>query len=150
MKKFIKFVLIVAFVFGGWALAAASLHVVRAPGTMAWGYIPVKVQLVPKNNLTFRETYVDTTKWSVADVTNHPTFIDRLQQANKIDLVKKAMETPAPVSVTVNPAAPANNAVGASNDTQAAKTVSSTAGATPATNAQQPTSIFDFSGGQKK
>ena len=38
MRKFIKFVLIVAFVFGGWALAAASLHVVRAPGTMAWGY----------------------------------------------------------------------------------------------------------------
>ena len=29
VKKLIKFVLVVAFVFGGWTLAAASLHVVR-------------------------------------------------------------------------------------------------------------------------
>lgn len=141
MKKLMKFVLIVGFVFGGWALAAASLHVVRAPGTMAWGYIPLNVQLVPKNTLTFRETYVDTTKWSVADVTAHSTFVDRLHQANKLDLVKQAMETPAPVSVTVNkkPAAPANTAV--STPAEDPK---------PAASAQpQPTSIFDFSD-QKK
>lgn len=141
MKKLMKFVLIVGFVFGGWALAAASLHVVRAPGTMAWGYIPLNVQLVPKNTLTFRETYVDTTKWSVADVTAHSTFVDRLHQANKLDLVKQAMETPAPVSVTVNKksAAPANTAV--STPAEDPK---------PAASAQpQPTSIFDFSD-QKK
>src|SRR3982750_1719179 len=67
VKKLIKFVFVVALVFGGWALAAASLHVVRAPGTMAFGYVPLKVQLITKNAITFRETYVDTTKWSVVD-----------------------------------------------------------------------------------
>ena len=72
MKKLIKFVLVVALMFGGWTLAAASLHLVRAPGTMAFGYIPFKVQLITKNAITFRDTYVDTTKWSVADAQAAP------------------------------------------------------------------------------
>jgi hypothetical protein len=87
VKKFIKFVFVVALVFGGWALAAASLHVVRAPGTMAFGYVPFKVQLITKNAITFRETYVDTTKWSVVDADAHKDFINRLDQLNKSDLV---------------------------------------------------------------
>jgi hypothetical protein len=143
--KLVKFVLTVGFVFGGWALAAASLHVVRAPGSMAWGRIPFNVQLVPKNTLTFKETYIDTTKWSVADVTAHPTFIDRLHQANKLDLVKQAMETPAPVSVTVvKPAAAAIPAKG--ETTVAAPEPKPAASAQP----HQPTSIFDFSDQQPK
>src|SRR5438445_5640364 len=87
VKKILKFAFIVAFVFGGWALAAASLHIVRAPGSMVRGYIPLNVQLIPKNSLTFKDTYVDTTKWSSADVANHPCFVDRLHQADKMDLV---------------------------------------------------------------
>jgi hypothetical protein len=96
VKKLTKFVLILAFVFGGWALAAASLHVVRGPGTMLYGYVPVNVQLVPKTNLTFHDTYVDTTKWSAADVATHPAFVERLRQANKADLVTQASERPSP------------------------------------------------------
>lgn len=87
MKKLLKFVFVVALVFGGWALAAASLHVVRAPGSMAFGYVPFKVQLITKNAITFRETYVDTTKWSVADRDAHKDFVNRLDQLNKSDLV---------------------------------------------------------------
>ena len=146
MMKFVKFVFVVGFIFGGWALAAASLHVVRAPGTMAWGYVPLNVQLIPKNTLTFHETYVDTTKWSVVDATAHPSFVDRLRQANKLDLVKKAMETPAPVSVTVKPATPAATpaAVVAEGGQGGG---SATLESKPAASAQkqQPTSIFDFS-----
>src|SRR4051812_2293191 len=87
VKKLTKFVLVIALMFGGWALAGASLHVVRAPGTMAFGYIPVKVQLITKNAITFRETYVDTTKWTVVDAEAHKDFVNRLDQLNKSDLV---------------------------------------------------------------
>jgi large subunit ribosomal protein L7/L12 len=87
VKKLLKFVFVVALVFGGWALAAASLHVVRAPGTMAFGYVPFKLQLITKNAITFRETYVDTTKWSVVDADAHKDFVNRLEQLNKADLV---------------------------------------------------------------
>ena len=90
MKKLLKFVFIVGFVFGGWALAAASLHVVRAPGTMVGGYVPLNVQLVPKNSITFRQTYVDTTKWSVADYDANKDLVARFEQVNKSALVEHA------------------------------------------------------------
>jgi hypothetical protein len=109
VKKILKFVFIVAFVFGGWALAAASLHVVRAPGSMCRGYIPVNVQLVPKNTLTFTDTWVDTTQWSAADVDAHPAFRDRVRQANKLDLIQPALAKPSP-SETQASAAPQGSA----------------------------------------
>ena len=130
MKKLMKFVFVLTFVFGGWALAAASLHVVRGPGTMLWGYVPVNVQLVPKTNLTFNETYVDTTKWSAADVAAHPAFVERLHQANKSDLVKQASERPAPVTPAAMPA-------------QASARATEPVPA-PVTSAPAPKSIFDY------
>jgi hypothetical protein len=128
VKKLMKFVFVLAFVFGGWALAAASLHVVRGPGTMLWGYVPVNVQLVPKTNLTFTDTYVDTTKWSAADVAAHPAFVERLHQANKLDLVKQASDRPAP-------AAPAEAQASAR---------SADAAPAPVTTAPGQKSIFDY------
>ena len=85
MKSLLKFVIVVGLMFGGWALAAASLHVVKSPGSMIYGKVPFTVQLVTKNNLTFRETYVDTSKWSVADLDNHKDVVARLEQLNKTD-----------------------------------------------------------------
>ena len=66
--KLCKFVFMVAFIFGGWTLAAASLHVVHAPGSMLWNKVPYNVRVVPKSNLNFKDTFVDTTKWTVADL----------------------------------------------------------------------------------
>jgi hypothetical protein len=140
VKKVLKFALIVSFVFGGWALAAASLHVVRAPGKMCWGYIPANIQLVPKNALSFRETWVDTTKWSSADVANHPVFVDRLHQANKMELVQQAMNTPSPADTTAS-AAPQHDAPALS--TEPAPTPAPAAPAAPTAPPQK--SIFDFS-----
>jgi outer membrane biosynthesis protein TonB len=137
VKKVLKFVLIVAFVFGGWALAAASLHVVRAPGKMCWGYIPANIQIVPKNALSFRETWVDTTKWSSADVANLATFVDRLHQANKMELVKEAMDRPSPADTTAS-AVPQRNAPAVSTEPTPTPVP-----AAPAAPAQK--SIFDFS-----
>jgi len=128
VKKLTKFVLVVALMFGGWALAAASLHVVRAPGTMAFGYIPFKVQLITKNAITFRETYVDTTKWTVVDAQAHQDFVNRLDQLNKTDLV-------AHVKPTTTPAADAH--------ASAAPTPSKAVEAPKTTEAPQK-SIFDF------
>jgi hypothetical protein len=98
--KLFKYTFLLAFIFGGWALAAASLHVVRAPGTMVYGYLPANVQVMTKNALTFKDTWVDTTKWTVADVDSHPDFVGRLEQTNKADLVKQAKMTPAPADTT--------------------------------------------------
>src|SRR6266496_4436670 len=123
VKKILKFAFIIAFVFGGWALAAASLHVVRAPGSMCRGYIPANVQLIPKNTLTFTDTWVDTTKWSAADVDAHPAFRDRLRQANKLDLIQAAMDKPSP------------------SDTQASSAAHGSTAPAPA----PQKSIFDFS-----
>jgi len=138
VKKVLKFVLIVAFVFGGWTLAAASLHIVRAPGKMCWGYIPANIQIVPKNALSFRETWVDTTKWSSADVANHATFVDRLHQANKMELVKEAMERPSPADTTAS-AVPQHGAPAVTPEPAA------TPAPTPAAPAAPQKSIFDFS-----
>jgi hypothetical protein len=128
VKKLIKYTFLLAFIFGGWALAAASLHVVRAPGKMFHDYVPVKIQLVTKNNLTFKDTWVDTTKWSAADVANHPNVVERLNQANRMDLLKQAMTTPAPADVTTASAAPTP-----------AKTLEPTPAGPP-----RQSSIFDF------
>jgi hypothetical protein len=134
VKKLFKFAFIVAFVFGGWALAAASLHVVRAPGSMCRGYIPLNVQLVPKNALTFRDTYVDTTKWSSADVANHPAFVDRLKGANTMELIQEAMNRPSPSETQASATPPRN-----------VPAVSSEPAPAPAPAAPPQKSIFDFS-----
>ena len=130
MKKLTKFVLVVALMFGGWALAAASLHLVRAPGTMAFGYIPFKVQLITKNAITFRDTYVDTTKWSVADAQAHQDFVNRLDQLNKSDLVAH-----------IKPAADAH----ASAAPTPSKAVEAPKASPQASSETPQKSIFDFS-----
>jgi hypothetical protein len=70
MKKlflFVTFLMLIA----GWALAAASLHVVRTAG-------PVPkvggLALVPKDRLTYRETYVDVTAWTDEQLAAHPSL----------------------------------------------------------------------------
>ena len=144
MKKFLKTVFVLAFVLGGWALAAASLHVVRAPGTMAWGKIPFTVQFVPKNTLTFRETWVDTTHWTSADVAAHPAFKARLEQANKLYLIEKAQQqTPSPSDAQASALPKASTPVVSASP---APTPAPTAPPAPATaNTNAPKSIFDFS-----
>lgn len=70
MKKLFVLVMFV-FLVAGWALAAASLHVVRTEGS-----IPKVggVALVPKERLTYRETYLDVRGWSEAKVAAHPSL----------------------------------------------------------------------------
>lgn len=64
----------------GWGLAALAVHVVRTPDN-----VPT---IVPKEKLDFRDTYVDTTKWTLDDVANHPAVVEKLIHAGKSDVLK--------------------------------------------------------------
>ena len=75
MFKFFFFVLLAA----GWVIAAASLHVVRTPTNL------LTVTILPKDQLTFADTYVDTRTWSANDLSKHPAFVRRVIASNKID-----------------------------------------------------------------
>ena len=55
-------------------LTALSMHVVRAPG---------KVAFVPKSQLTLIDAYVDTTNWTANDMNEHDALVKRLAQAGK-------------------------------------------------------------------
>lgn len=70
--------LIVAFMVGGWALSAAALHVI---------YTGNRITLLPKERLSFNDTYVDPRGWTLNDVASHPLLTQRLIEAGKIDLL---------------------------------------------------------------
>ncbi len=84
MKTFFR-LFVFLFLVGGWALAAASLHVVRTPGM-----IPKlgALHFVPKADLTYADTWLDTTKWTSADVENHAALKRRLDEVGKLDWLK--------------------------------------------------------------
>jgi hypothetical protein len=86
--KLIRCGLVMAFVCGGWLLAALSLYVIRVPTPHK--YLPVNIQLVTKKRLTFKDTWVDLSRWKVADLTRHQEFVDRLEEAGKGDLLRHA------------------------------------------------------------
>jgi hypothetical protein len=148
VKKMIKWLFVLAFVLGGWALAAASLHVVRAPGKMIYDYVPLNVQFVTKNTLSFHDTWVDTTKWTEADVAAHPSFKNRLEQAGKLALIEQAMMTPGPD--TKLSAVPPSSSISVETSKSIEAKPADPAPSAPSTPAApKPKSIFDFSGAKK-
>jgi hypothetical protein len=82
-----KFLVIVTWL-AGWALAAASLHVVRTPGKFA---------ILPKDRLNFADTYVDTRQWTTATAFEHPKLAQRVFAADKADLFEH-LGTPAEIA----------------------------------------------------
>jgi hypothetical protein len=75
IKFMFKFILIVTLL-AGWVLAAASVHVVRKPGP-----IPKlgMIQIIPKDSLSFKETWLDTTHWTRAELDRHEILVKRLK-----------------------------------------------------------------------
>ncbi len=65
MKNMFRAVVLLVLV-GGWALAGSALHVVRTP---------TNVVLIPKSHLAFRDTFLDTRTWTIADDRAHPAFV---------------------------------------------------------------------------
>ncbi len=83
MKQMIRAVTVVLLA-GGWSLAGSAVHVIRTPNNIA---------LVPKDRLTFHETYVDTRKWTLADDQAHPAVVARLVHLGRADLLKHTLPT---------------------------------------------------------
>jgi hypothetical protein len=144
VKKLLKFVFVTAFVLGGWVLAAMSLHVVRAPGKQ-WGIVPLDshIELIPKSNLGFGETWVDVTKWTRVDVSNHNALQNRFEQAGKSHLLQDALNTLPPVAVIPSKAAEADS-------TYTTSTTTTDAPKATAGGESKAKSIFDFSDQKKK
>src|SRR5690606_24767307 len=67
---------------GGWALAAASLYVVRTPE---------RITVLPRDRVEFlaiHKVFVDTRQWELADVADHPAVVRRLLDRDKTTLLR--------------------------------------------------------------
>ena len=78
--------LVLGLLVGGWALASSSLYLVRSPG----GHFEQvgNLALIPKDHLTFRDTYVDTRKWTAEDLEKHACAVARINATHHGDLLK--------------------------------------------------------------
>ena len=63
---------------GGWALAAAAVHVVIVPGDSEADDDAWKLLLLPKNRMGYSDTYADTRGWTAADAREHEDLVSRL------------------------------------------------------------------------
>jgi hypothetical protein len=67
---------------GGWALAAASLYVIRTPE---------KISIIPRDKvdfMTIHEVFVDTRGWQVEDASSHPAVVKRMLDRDKVALLQ--------------------------------------------------------------
>jgi hypothetical protein len=98
MKKIFKALVFVLFV-GGWTLASSAIYAVRVPNSK----IPV---FMTKNQLAFKDTYVDTRAWNLTEDRNHPEFLSRVIQLNKCQLLAHTVNSAlGPVDVQLAAAA---------------------------------------------
>lgn len=84
-KQLFRAVVVVALV-GGWALASAAVHVIRAPGQS----FPV---VITKDKLVYKDTYVDTRNWTITDDQAHPAVVARLIQLGQTDVLAHTVNT---------------------------------------------------------
>jgi hypothetical protein len=85
MKTLFRLIVLVLLV-AGWALAALSLHVVRAQGD--------RIVLIPKQRLGIDDTYVDARQWTIENVANHADLVERIIQSGKTENFAYVVEDP--------------------------------------------------------
>ena len=73
----------VLFMAGGWCLSAACLYVVRTP---------TGVTVLPKDRLTFTDTWADTRTWTIKDVPQHTALVNRLVYSERGHLLAHVVE----------------------------------------------------------
>jgi len=86
LKQMFRAVTLVLLV-GGWTLAGSALHVVRTPTNVA---------LVPKDRLSFHDTWLDTRKWTLADDQAHPALVARFVHLGRPDLLRHTLPADLP------------------------------------------------------
>ena len=79
MKRMFRLIVLVLLL-GGWTIAAFSLHVIRTQGS--------KIVVIPKQSLDWRDSYVDTSKWTLDDAASHPAVVKRLIQNGKVGVLQ--------------------------------------------------------------
>jgi hypothetical protein len=67
----------------GWGLSAACLHVVRTPAG---------VSILPKDRLSFTDTYADTRTWTPEDLPKHSALVARLVASDRGQLLAHVVE----------------------------------------------------------
>jgi hypothetical protein len=85
MKQIFRSIVFILFV-GGWALASSAVYVVRTPS---------KFIIVTKDQLGYRDTYVDTRKWTLPDDGNHPALVARLIHLGRTDVLAHTVDVKA-------------------------------------------------------
>lgn len=81
MKTLFRLVMLVL-TLGGWALAAASVYVIRSPE---------KITIIPRNRVEFLgipQVYVDTRAWQLDDVAKHSAVVARMISCGKASLLQ--------------------------------------------------------------
>jgi hypothetical protein len=91
---------VLALLVGGWALAAAALHLLVAPGSVPW---LGDVIVMPKDHLGYRETFADVRKWTATDLATHPAIANRLQSLRKTDVLDRIERNTNPSPITSPP-----------------------------------------------
>jgi hypothetical protein len=85
VKTLIKLIFL-GIVAGGWVLSSAALYVVRTPGD-------TKAVVFTKNELGFKDTYVDARNWTLADTGAHQKLVERMVQLDKQDAMAFLVDT---------------------------------------------------------
>jgi hypothetical protein len=77
MIKLMFKLLLLLVLLAGWVLAALAVHVVRRPGP-----IPKvgMIQIIPKDSLSFKETWLDMTHWTKTEMNQHELLVKRLEK----------------------------------------------------------------------
>lgn len=105
MKK-LFLLTVFALLAGGWALASSAIYVVRTPS---------KFIVIPKDHLEYKDTYVDTRQWTLADDSAHAEVVARLIQTGKSDQLAHTVNTnsgPVDVQLTLAIQHPGTTATG--------------------------------------
>jgi hypothetical protein len=93
---FVRWILrgvIVLLAVGGWLLAAAAVHVVILPVATAseadvaddW-----RLVVLPKQRLSFYDTYIDARAWTPADAEEHADLLARVAKSGQVDVMLAA------------------------------------------------------------
>ena len=82
--KFLYRLSVLGLLVAGWAVAGSTLHVV-------WN--GDKVNVLTKDRLGIRDTYVNTASWTANDVAAHPIVVKRLIATGKADMLSKSFES---------------------------------------------------------
>src|SRR5260221_9706223 len=77
MKSAIRLV-VTLLLFGGWALAASAVYVIRSPEHLV---------IVPKDRLGIADTFVDARNWTLGDAAGHPDLVNRLIATHQADVL---------------------------------------------------------------